>query len=979
MTLFSLVDDVTKADVEPVLFALPTGTDPTDSPRFAGEPVQWLKIRPGGKAQAFAAGARRVFSSVSPSLPGGNDTLSAAVIEITPMPGPNAALLGRLLGGTPVQYILINHDDINLGRVVTADLQIAVAGGTPQVTAGEAGCWIAFVRQDRIGRDARGWVDDLDAAAAGDVDASWTAYSARVRSLVQPTVRLVDYRGRPLTSGSFAITPASGPTQTVTLSSAIGDTGVLLTGTGEVAVSGGSPDAVLASTTTDTGALSATVAVSPTDRQLAVLNLDQWLPPRVASIIGFPRFTTGNHVEPIVDGQPYFTRLVPDLRAAKGGGTVGLAGWAFVKEAFYDNTKVWSLLPEDNTTELVPLMHELRSGGADLRLLVNQFMQLSDADLDSLRSDVSVGLILLYMLLQGATAFHALSLDPAGWVAVGAAAAVFELLPDGAMFDVIRHFAEPSKAAVDAINGADPNTAFWSPYPATLADNPLADNPLHIAGVAIDALTHVGVYHEKIAAMQAANQPPIAYLGGIDLNSDRLDNPNHRAQAPFHDVQVRLTGPAVAEVVKSFAERAAIAGASSPLVLPSDPLPDTGHHIVQIGRSRFAPRAGGGQAFPSAPAGDNSTKTALLAAIDAAQDYIYIEEQYFTPDNEYVEHLVAAGSKTWLAQTPNQTPAQTQIQALVITLPDQTTQPYGAERRGEIIAKLATTWGDRLRVGAPIRRYLNPTPQLFGGLGRLVLRFPMTKDDTAAVVGPAERLPAVPFWAFVESELIYVDGVVPGGAGTGPIGDQDPDAPDSPTQTWQRVTVQRAPIGESTSWGAKPDKHDKNSCMLGVQLPGIYVHAKLMVVDDIFLSVGSSNLNRRGFEHDGEMNVLAVPEHLRRDPNNPALRLRCQLWAEHFGLPPEMGLSLFADPLSALSFFDRSWYRGSHWLPLQFGSSTEPPAVVLSTPSSLPALLLAMAKNIVTTAQESTIWATVVDPTTTLDPNTGPGDKGPDL
>jgi phosphatidylserine/phosphatidylglycerophosphate/cardiolipin synthase-like enzyme len=475
--------------------------------------------------------------------------------------------------------------------------------------------------------------------------------------------------------------------------------------------------------------------------------------------------------------------------------------------------------------------------------------------------------------------------------------------------------------------------------------------------------------------MQAAGQPPIAYLGGIDLNSDRLDDPDHRAYAPFHDVQVRLTGPAVADVVASFAERAAVDGTSSPLVLPSDPLPDTGHHIVQLGRTRFAPGTGpgAGPAFPSAPFGDDSTHQALLAAINAAQDYIYIEEQYFTPDNEYVDALVDAGTRT----NPGGVP---QVQALVITLPDQTTQPYGAERRGEIIAKLATTWGDRLRVGAPIRRYLNPTPQLFGGLGRMVLRVAMTIGDTEAVVGPAERLPAVPFWAFAESELVYVDGVVHGGSGTGLIGgEQDPDAPDSPTQTWQRVTIQRAPLGQDPRWGAKPDKHDKNSCFLAVQLPGIYVHAKLMVIDDIFLSVGSSNLNRRGFEHDGEMNVLAVPEHLRRDPANPALRLRCQLWAEHFGLPVEMGLSLLADPISALPFFDRSWYRGSHWLPLQFGSSTEPPVVTLSTPGSLPALVFDVIKGVITTAQKSAIWATIVDPTTSLDRDTGPGDRGPDL
>ena len=967
MTLFSPVNDAMMADVEPLLYDVPVGTDPTDSPRFAGEPVWWLKIRPGGQAQAFTAGARRVFSAVSPGLPGGGTTLTAAVIEITPMPRPNAGLLGRLLGGAPVQYILIDYDDLNLGHVTTPDLQISVAGGSPQVTAGEAGSWIGFVRQDRICRDQRAWVDDLDTAAGTDIDASWTAYGARVRSLVQPTVRLVDYRGRPLSGGSFTVTTGSGPGQTITLTGPTGDTGVVVTGTGEVAAAADTANTILASATTDTGALGAPVPVSPTDRVLAMLELDPWLPSRRAGVTGLPRWSTGNFVEPILDGLPYFKRLVPDLRTAENGGAVGLAGWAFVKEAFYDPTKVWSLLPQDNSTELVPLIHELRKT-AQVRLLVNQFLQLSDADLDALRGDVGTALVLLFLLLWHASALNALHLDPAGWVAAGFGAAIVELLPDATMFEAIRHFAEPSKSAVDAINANDPDTAHWSPYPATLADNPLADNPLQIAGVAITALTHVGVYHEKIAAMQAANQAPIAYLGGIDLNSDRLDTPDHRAYAPFHDVQVRLSGPAVADVVASFAERAAVAGTDSPLVLPSDPLPATGHHIVQLGRTRFAPGtgAGHGPAFPSAPTGDDSTRNAVLAAIKAAQDYIYIEEQYFTPDNEYVETLTDAGYNT-------------HIQALVITLPDQTTQPYGAERRGEIIAKLATTWGDRLWIGAPIRRYLNPTPQLFGGLGRMVLRAAITTTgNTQAPVGPAERLPAVPFWAFVESELVYVDGVQ-GGPGTGPIGDPDPDEPDSPTQTWQWVNIQRAPLGEDPRWGANPDKHDKNSCVLAVQLPGIYVHAKLMVVDDIFMSVGSSNLNRRGFEHDGEMNVFAVPEHLRRDPANPALRLRCQLWAEHFGLPVEMGLSLLADPISALQFFERSWYRGSHWLPLQFGSSTEPPAVALSLPTGLPAALIDIVKGVVTVGQESDIWATLVDPTTSLDPNTGPGDKGPDL
>jgi hypothetical protein len=92
-----------------------------------------------------------------------------------------------------------------------------------------------------------------------------------------------------------------------------------------------------------------------------------------------------------------------------------------------------------------------------------------------------------------------------------------------------------------------------------------------------------------------------------------------------------------------------------------------------------------------------------------------------------------------------------------------------------------------------------------------------------------------------------------------------------------------------------------------------------------------------------------------------------------------MGLSLLADPILALQFFGRSWYRGTHWLPLQFGSSTEPPAVSLSIPTSLPSALIDVVKGVVTVAQKSDIWATLFDPTTSLDPNTGPGDRGPDL
>jgi phosphatidylserine/phosphatidylglycerophosphate/cardiolipin synthase-like enzyme len=74
----------------------------------------------------------------------------------------------------------------------------------------------------------------------------------------------------------------------------------------------------------------------------------------------------------------------------------------------------------------------------------------------------------------------------------------------------------------------------------------------------------------------------------------------------------------------------------------------------------------------------------------------------------------------------------------------------------------------------------------------------------------------------------------------------------------------------------------------------IYVHAKVCVVDDIWLEVGSDNLNRRSWTHDSELSCAlldATPDG--REPTHPAggddyaRRLtrdtRLRLWREHLG------------------------------------------------------------------------------------------------
>jgi phosphatidylserine/phosphatidylglycerophosphate/cardiolipin synthase-like enzyme len=54
----------------------------------------------------------------------------------------------------------------------------------------------------------------------------------------------------------------------------------------------------------------------------------------------------------------------------------------------------------------------------------------------------------------------------------------------------------------------------------------------------------------------------------------------------------------------------------------------------------------------------------------------------------------------------------------------------------------------------------------------------------------------------------------------------------------------------------------------------VYVHSKIMIVDDVFLTHGSANINRRSMEVDSELNIC----HERMDVTQP---LRRHLWTVH--------------------------------------------------------------------------------------------------
>jgi phosphatidylserine/phosphatidylglycerophosphate/cardiolipin synthase-like enzyme len=61
----------------------------------------------------------------------------------------------------------------------------------------------------------------------------------------------------------------------------------------------------------------------------------------------------------------------------------------------------------------------------------------------------------------------------------------------------------------------------------------------------------------------------------------------------------------------------------------------------------------------------------------------------------------------------------------------------------------------------------------------------------------------------------------------------------------------------------------------------VYVHSKLMLVDDEFLLIGSTNIGQRSMTCDGEVHVGVVDS-----AGTLALDFRKTLWAEHTGRPP---------------------------------------------------------------------------------------------
>jgi phosphatidylserine/phosphatidylglycerophosphate/cardiolipin synthase-like enzyme len=274
-------------------------------------------------------------------------------------------------------------------------------------------------------------------------------------------------------------------------------------------------------------------------------------------------------------------------------------------------------------------------------------------------------------------------------------------------------------------------------------------------------------HHEKTIVIDDR----VAFVGGIDLtydSGDPYDSQAHPARGGigWHDVAVRLEGPAVADVADHF--RLRWHGATDQELPPVAAPESAGEIEAQIVRT--IPENVYEQNLPN---GDFSVFESYTGAIRAAERFVYIENQFL-----------------WSA---------------------------------EIVELLA----EKLR---------NPPRDDF----RIVVLLPVDAKEGADVSRGQV------------AALIHAD---------------DGNARFLACSIYARAGKIRDPI---------------------------YVHAKVAIVDDRWLTVGSANLNEHSLFNDSEMNVVLRDETLARDT-------RLRLWSEHLELPVD---EIAGDPADVV---DRCW------------------------------------------------------------------------
>lgn len=333
-------------------------------------------------------------------------------------------------------------------------------------------------------------------------------------------------------------------------------------------------------------------SIAPAHRVIGTVTPEDWFavtnPADIPEEFRLSRYSEGNKVEVLIDGLEAFSKIAQDLnRLNSSDHFVLLAYWRIIVD--------FALVPGQDNTRMEELLSMGDSADALIRALVWDMPLLFNSPAHSLINELSNG--------------------------------------ESILDDRTHHAFSEGAVAIAAALGLGPG--------------PLASLGSGTLTALLEAY-HVGSHHWKYSVIRNS-RGTYGYIGGIDINPNRLDDQDHIVDSPYHDVHCRVEGPALDDLTKSFLDRwndyidavgdetiddpevashdrlttnPAEASEDTALIIPEITEPQDGTCFVQIARTY------GANTQSYTPNGERTIWATLKQAIRRSQKYIYIEDQY---------------------------------------------------------------------------------------------------------------------------------------------------------------------------------------------------------------------------------------------------------------------------------------------------------------------------------------------------------------
>jgi len=340
----------------------------------------------------------------------------------------------------------------------------------------------------------------------------------------------------------------------------------------------------------------------------------------------------------------------------------------------------------------------------------------------------------------------------------------------------------------------------------------------------------LGSHHQKTVVIDGK----IAYCGGgnfrtadWDTYDNLYDNPlRDPGSGPRHDTFARIEGPLVKDLQRNFAER-------------WDRTPSHPNFKSAFARTRVSDSI---KSISTAPRGkitgqinrtmyqqDDAIRRSYLNAIGNAHHYIYIENQYFR-DTEIATAIAERVKKR-----------KGKLKTVIVTNPDSSPAVLGQSRAWtfeslDIVKNAYQGFGidfvpNCLATSQPAVKTLSSLRKNL----RYMRDIYQTADDLTPVIKMIHR-------SLPENEAKSLSDLIIKGLF---------DAVDSLLDTLE-------------------------DSMPKTVYTTIDAHTKTLIVDDVFFTLGSANIHKRGMQNDSEIN-LAVADH------SETVKLRDSLWKKHLG------------------------------------------------------------------------------------------------